>query len=225
MRLHAGQSRQLSAREFCLNMTGMNLVFKTPDGAPHMAGKDFSVIISCDSATGERAGEVLNLLQKNLKREEGRLLYQLWNIETLAFIQLQELASVEAAKADMVIVGISERCQIFDKVVAWTNRWVNLRKGRPGALVAVLEADLKKPDILKGMLSQLKEAAGLGQMDFFFTGTKGWRDARLVSGVSEAARQFVMAKKPLRNTICRARSRTVPTQLFGSSEQVNRGRF
>ncbi len=173
----------------------MNLVLKTPDRVPYRNGKDFSVVICCDGVTGERAGAVMDLLKKNLKLEEGRLLYQLWTIETLNCLELQALASVEMAKADMVIIGLRKGLQVFDSVIAWMNRMINLRRGRPGALVAVLEAELNHSDTAPEMLSRLKELATLGHMDFFATGgARVGRDAVAVRGVGEAARQFVLAR-------------------------------
>jgi len=173
----------------------MDLVLKTPDEAPYKAEKDFSVVISCDDATAARACEILQLLNKNLKPEGGRLLYQLWTVETLAFVELQELAAVEAAAADMIIIGVRDKGRELPGTVdAWIKRWLDLRKNRPGALVAVLEADPKSA-AAQGMLSQLRAAAAVGHLDFFVTGAGVGKDAGMVHGLSEGARQLVMAHK------------------------------
>ena len=174
----------------------MKLVLKNPNEAPYEAGKDFSVVISfADSATAERASDVLQLLGRNLKAEEGRLFHQWWNIEVLAFTSLRELAAVEAATADMIIIGIQEGRELPETVAAWMKRWLDLRKDRPGALVAVLDSDLKKPDAAQGVISQLKQAAAVGQMDFFATRAKEGSDMEGARRAGEAARQFVMARK------------------------------
>ena len=174
----------------------MKLVLKNPNEAPYEAGKDFSVVISfADSATAERASDVLQLLGRNLKAEEGRLFHQWWNIEVLAFTSLRELAAAEAATADMIIIGVHEGRELPEMVAAWMKRWLDLRKARPGALVAVLDSDRKKPGPSQGILSQMKQVAALGQMDFFATRAKEGRDAGVVRRASQAARQFVMARK------------------------------
>jgi hypothetical protein len=176
--------------------SGMKLVLKSPNEAPYEAGKDFSVVISFDdSVTAERAGDVLQLLGRNLKKEEGRLFHQWWNIETMAFTSLRELAAAEAATADIIILGVHEGRGLPEMVISWLKRLVDLRKDRPGALVAILDSDKKTPDAAEGIISQLKQAAALGQLDFFATRAKEGRDAGVVRRASEAARQFVMARK------------------------------
>jgi hypothetical protein len=173
----------------------MKLVLKSPIEAPYESGKDFSVVISFDDAvTAERAIDVLHLLGRNLKKEEGRLFHQWWNIGTLAFTSLRELAAAEAAKADMIIIGLRAGTELPEMLSAWMDRWISLRKDHPGALVVVLDSDQKTPDAA-GIISQLKRAASLGQMDFFATRAKGGKDAGVAKQASEAARQFVMARK------------------------------
>lgn len=173
----------------------MNLVLKTPYEAPYKAGKDFNVMILCEETTTARTCEVLEKFMRDLDRDEGRMLYQLWNIEALAFIELRELGAAAAATADMIIIGVPAERELPDKVAAWMKRCLDLRKGRPGALLAVLHADLKKPGAAQGMLSQLKQAAASGKMDFFTTEARVEKNAEDGRGDREAARQFVMAHK------------------------------
>jgi hypothetical protein len=52
----------------------------------------------------------------------------------------------------------------------------NVRKDCPCALVAVLDSDLKMADASPGTLSQLREAAAEGQMDFFAARAKDERN-------------------------------------------------
>jgi len=167
---------------------------KTPNEAPYKAGKDFSVVISCDDFTAARACEILEQLNTNLKPEAGRLLYQLWTVETLAFVELQELAAVEAAAADMIIIGVRVGRELPGMVVDWLQRWLDLRNGRPGVLVVVLEADLESV-AAQGILSQLRAAAAEGYMEFFATGVGLGRNAGPVRGLNEGARQLVMAHR------------------------------
>jgi len=172
-------------------------MLKTSDAAPYKTGEDFGVLISCETATAARAFEVLELLDKNLKREPGRLLYQVWNVEALAFRELRELGAVEAALADVIILGLRAGRELSAAVGAWMRRCLDLRNGRPGALVVVLEADPRRADVPPELLSQLKAAAAAGQMDFFVTeakvGNGVGRDDGMVRGAGAVARQFVLA--------------------------------
>jgi hypothetical protein len=174
----------------------MKLVLKSPNEAPYESGKDFSVVVSfTDAATAERAGDVLQLLGRNLKKEEGRLFHQWWNIETLAFTSLRELAAAEAATADMIILGVHESRDLPEMLLGWLKRMVDLRKKRPGALVAILDSGQNNSDGVEKIISLLKKMAAAGKLDFFVTRSKEGRDAGVVRKAGEAARQFVMARK------------------------------
>lgn len=145
----------------------------SPNEAPYEAGKDFSVVIACeDSSRAPSACEVLELVEQNLNHE-GRLFYQWWNFEVLAISSLRELAAAETATADMILVDIQEARELSEIVTDWMNQWLAIRNNRPGALVAVVDTDRKKPDISHGMLLQLKQAAALGHMDFFVSRARG----------------------------------------------------
>ena len=145
----------------------MQLVLKSPNEAPYEAGKDFSVMISFDdSVAATRADDVLQLLGQNLKAEEGRLFHQWWHVEDLAFTAMRELAALEAAMADSIIIVIHQGRQLTGMIGSWLERVLALRKDRPKALVAILDLAVTEPDAAQGLLSHLKQAAALGQMDF-----------------------------------------------------------
>jgi hypothetical protein len=146
----------------------MKLVLKSPNDAPYEADKDFSVMILFeDSAAAERAEGFLRLLEQSFKEEAGRLLHQWWTNEVLAFTLMRELAALEAASADMILIAIRQAPELRDTVAAWMNRSLELRKPRPGSLVVLLDSDLTKFDDSQGFLSQLMQAAALAHMDFF----------------------------------------------------------
>jgi len=148
-----------------------------------------------DSVTAERADDVLELLEENLKEEQGRLFHQWWNTEVLAFASLRELAASEAAWADMIILVIREGRELPGMVAAWMKRSFDLRKDRPGALVALLDSDPQKPDAPRGIIPQLRQAAALGRMDFFATRGNLRGDNKAAVKASEAAGQFALARK------------------------------
>jgi hypothetical protein len=173
----------------------MKLVLKSPNEAPYEKGKDFGVVIACeDSSIAAPACEVLELIEQNIK-DEGRLFYQWWNFEVLTVASLRELAAAEAAVADMIIIGLHEGRELPQEVTDWMKCWLRLRKDRPGALVALLDSELKTKDATQGILSQLKQVAAFGHMDFFATRAKEGKDAGVAYRASEAARQFVLARK------------------------------
>lgn len=179
--------------------TAMNLVLQTPDEAPPMAGRDLNVVILCvDPLMVSRAAEILKLLELNLKEEtEGRLVHEWWDYEVLAFYTLREIAATRAMAADVIIIGVQGE-DLPWMVTDWMTQWLHLRKGRPGALVAVVEGDFHGS--LK-TLSQLKEVAALGHMEFFSTNARnGGEESGESQDSKEVARQFVKSHK----TNCRA---------------------
>jgi hypothetical protein len=174
----------------------MRQVLKSQNDAPYEEGKDFSVTIFFDdSASAERADDVLELLEENLKEEAGRLFHQWWNTEVLALASLREQAAAEAAWADMIIIVLRDEHELPDVVAAWMKRSLDLRKSRPGAMVALLDSHLPKPEARRGIILQLRQAAALGNMDFFATRGNLRRDNRAALRASEAAGQFALARK------------------------------
>jgi len=130
-----------------LSLASVQLVLKSPNEAPYEAGKDFSVMISFDdSVAAARADDVLQLLGQNLKAEEGRLFHQWWHVEDLAFTAMRELAALEAAMADILIIVIHHGRQLTGMVAVWLERVAALRKDRPKTLVALLDSDVNEPD-------------------------------------------------------------------------------
>ena len=190
----------------------MNLVLNNPNAAPCEPGKDLNVVVLCvNPMTVERAGEVLKLLENNFKAdEEGRLVHEWWDYEVLGFSTLREMAAARTATADVIIVGIHEGDELPWMVAAWMKRWLELRNGRPGALVVVLDADLKKSTRSRGMLSQLKAVAASARMEFFATGDRARSHAGTSRQSKKIARRLVLSQKtrlPARSR-CRRKRKT-----------------
>jgi hypothetical protein len=148
----------------------MKLVLKGSDESPCESGKDLSVMIAFDDdVTARRADELLGQFEQSLKDEQGRLFHQWWNVDVLAFTSMVELAALEAAMADMVIVAIHDGQELPETVAVWLKRFLERRKDRPGAMVAILASEDQTADLSQGVLAQLQQAAALGHMDFFAT--------------------------------------------------------
>jgi hypothetical protein len=161
-------------------MSGMELIFKCENEPSFEAGRDLSVLILCeDAATTDRACDVLQLLDRQLKAEAGRLFYRWWNFAFLAAGELSELFMAEAAAADMIIVGVNEWLAQDDRFGAWLQRLPALRQARPGALIAVLDARADAPNAVTELQSQLQQAAAASRMDFLATRTTTGTHARI----------------------------------------------
>ena len=190
-----GQGRQLWVAGKWFTFPGMKLVLKSPNEAPFEPGKDFSVVIACaDSSTAAPACEVLELIEGRIT-DEGRLFYQWWNFEVLTVESLRELAAVEAATADIIIIGLHEGRGLPREVSEWMKQWLGLRAGRPGALVALLAADLKTTAASERILAHLRAAAEFGHLEFFATRAREGGDAEVARWAGRAIRQFGLAHK------------------------------
>ena len=172
---------------------------------------DLRVLIACeDSAAAGQACAVLECLGRNCE-PDGRLIYQWWNFEVLAITLLREMASREAAAADLVVIAVHGQGKLPRAVNAWITQWLNLRKGRRGALVALLDSDSKDSDDPTRLILQLKKSAALGQMDFFVNRSHGEAETGDDTRFGDAARQFVMASIRRPNLNCRAEEATLAT--------------
>lgn len=202
----------------------MKMVLKSPNEAPYEPGKDFSVVIACaDSAAAAPACEILELIEASLT-DEGRLFYQWWNFEVLTVNSLRELAAVEAATADIIIIGLHEGHGLPREVTDWMKQWLGLRKNRHGALVALLDSDLKDTDASQEILAHLKQAATFGHMDFFTTRAKDERESGVARWASEAARQFGAARNNEAQSVLPCDRKTSATR-FGSKKPSNQHRL
>ena len=148
----------------------MRQVLKSQDDAPYEEGRDFSVTIFFDDSTSaERADDVLELLEENLKQEAGRLFHQWWNTEVLALASLREQAAAEAAWADMIIIVLREAARVarggrrMDEAVPGSSQEPSGSDGRPAGFRP------SKPDERAGNYLATRQAAALGNMDFFAT--------------------------------------------------------
>jgi len=169
----------------------VNFRLRSPYRSPYEAGKDFSVVISCeDSAIAPAACEVLELVEQNVKAA-GRLFFKWWNFEVLAMQSLRAIADKEAAEADMIIIGTHKGLALPQEVTDWMSRWLVLRNDRPGVLLAVLDADLNDLDDSRGILWHLKQLAAFSHMDFLtFQAKTVGRDAEVTCRVWEAVHQI-----------------------------------
>ena len=136
----------------------VKLELKGPENAPYEPGRDFNVMLAFDDdVTASRADKFLGLLERHLKDEPGRLLHQWWNIDILAFTSMGELAALEAAAADMIILAIRDADELPGVVAVWIKQFLGRRKGRPGALLAMLESDPGKLEVSQGVFSHSRK--------------------------------------------------------------------
>jgi hypothetical protein len=159
----------------------MELVLKHPDKGPIEPTRDLVAIVLCeDPMTAPRACALLRRVGHQA-RTEGRLIYTWWTFGVLASAALRQLAAIEAAAADMVVIAAREGPKLPEPVKDWISLWLATGEYHPRrrALVALLEPNKEQTGASGGVLAQLKHLAEADSVDFFANGDKvGWTTAR-----------------------------------------------
>jgi hypothetical protein len=172
----------------------MKLEWQNPDNTSPSPGQELNVLIlGEDPEMTTQALDAFGRLEINLKNA-GQLSYRKWDFEDLGFTPLREVAATEAAAADLIVIGLRDDKELPWMLYAWMKRWLELRTNLGGALVIVLDADLDKSATAKGMVSQLKQLAALGHMDFFVKSGHGGEEQAGETHGGQCARQFVMTR-------------------------------
>jgi hypothetical protein len=111
------------------------------------------------------------------------LIYSWWNFDGLTIGALRKLAAMEAAGADMIVIAARDREDLPEAVVSWLSQSLTMADFRPRMLVALLDLDTGNKGSSNVIISQLKQVAEWGQMDFFANGTERELEAALTDGL------------------------------------------
>ena len=90
-----------------------------------------------------------------------------WKFDHLADPSLREHSINDAAEANMVILSLHARPEIPEEQKRWVESWLSLRDQRKCALVAMIGDGEEASVDSSNLISWLRNAARLGQMDFF----------------------------------------------------------
>jgi len=173
----------------------MKLELDRPWMEPFNPAIDVRVLVACgDASTAEQACALLHCVGRDCG-SEGRLIYRWWNFEVLAINSLRELASFEAAAADLIIIAAREGRKLPCGIADWMARWLELRNGRRGALVALLESDREASGASgtpEAVFSKLKAAAAEGCLDFFASRINPGQAGGIDAWFSKTTRRFIL---------------------------------
>jgi hypothetical protein len=126
----------------------------------------FNVVIAYeDFESSKTAKKTYDYLTENL----GAAYYlsnKLWKFEVLEHPQLRELASRDAATADIVMVASHGSDPLPEGVKAWIHSWPE-GKSNALALVALFDAETDRPENAKATRDYLQQVAQRNQMEFF----------------------------------------------------------
>ena len=121
-------------------------------------------------------------------REAGDILeiqFSMWRFDYFNSPAMREAAVRQAQQADIIVLAPKNSSGgLSDPVTSWLEQWTGRRRVLPGALVAVFDPATGPHLATSFVVRQLRAAAGLAGMDFFFS----------------ALRQFVPARAATRET-------------------------
>ena len=186
----------------------MKLVLDQPWMKPYDPANDVRVLIACEDSTfAEPACALMECVGRDCG-PEGRLIYRWWNFELLAINSLREVACHEAAAADLVIVAAHESDRLAPGITNWITRWLELRQGRSGALVALIASNPETPGAPHAVFSKLKASAARGHMDFYAATCDPEAEREIDAWFSKPTRSFIMTSiSRSRNPEARRRGR------------------
>ena len=97
----------------------------------------------------------------------------LWKFDLLGISKLREIAVIEAANADLVIISAHGLGELPPPVKQWMDGWVNARQPGPGALVAMLDGAGWESASRFAMEPYLEDCALRAGMDYFIQKVQG----------------------------------------------------
>ena len=150
---------------------------------PPEAAKDLQVVIACEDLTD--ADQVFSLLERIGRNCETKvkLVYNWWNFDGLTITTLRNLAAMEAAAADIIVIATRDLEELPEEIIDWLSQCQDVADFHPRALVALLNLNLAQKKVSQFVISQLKRVAEWGQMDFFANGAEGKLEAALTEGL------------------------------------------
>jgi hypothetical protein len=139
----------------------------TPDQMQTYDAKpQFNVVIAYeDFATGRHAQETFDFLARNLEPEL-ILDSQMWKFDVLGNAKLREMATRDAAEADLIMISTHGEGDLPPEVKGWVDEWIG-RLCSAMALVKLTDRHLgghPQDDVIRAYLQTVAHRAG---MDFF----------------------------------------------------------
>jgi hypothetical protein len=130
------------------------------------AGALKALILYEDMATGVRAQMSLDHLSRQLKRGNG-LKTDLWRLEFLQEPLLREMAAVEAATMDIIVLSLHGHCGMPVTAADWMDRWLEHKGNRPYALAVLIDPEVASQGPDNEVFTFMRRIADLGDADLF----------------------------------------------------------
>ncbi len=125
----------------------------------------FNVVIAYeDFETGKHAKRTYDFLVETLGRD-CEFTSQMWKFDVLGIPKLRQIASADAAAADLVVVSCHGD-ELPDSAKRWIESWVGSPEG-PMALVALFDRPTEQPTRTRQVRDYLAALARKGNMEFF----------------------------------------------------------
>jgi hypothetical protein len=137
----------------------------SPFYVPQNAGEFSVVLVYEDLETGKRARKVYDFLAGNLG-EDCQCRLQMWKFDVLAIPKLRDIATRDAAEADLLIVSMRGSHALAEPVTVWIESWLAVGT-RAMALVAMVDASPEESSASEETCAYLGRVARRANMEFF----------------------------------------------------------
>jgi hypothetical protein len=120
-----------------------------------------------DFASGNHALNIVNRLFPGWGQSALCSTQNVWKFDLLEIAKLREVAAVEAARADMVVISAHDPKALPTAVKRWMELWTKKRENNPGALVVLIDGVKKRGSRDYWAESYLQMCAIRAGMDIF----------------------------------------------------------
>ncbi len=161
----------------------MKVIREGTDHGVFDTATDLRVLVAYQNAAfALRTKAMLEQVARDETRR-GRLVYRLWEFNSLGDPVLLPIATAEVLAADIVVFSAQEGMALPKAVLNWTARWLLARESLPQALIASLHQDPEAPEPVQAfVLPYLAGVAKYGRMHFFAAGkdVRVWLDLKKI---------------------------------------------
>lgn len=154
--------------QFRVIILGMNLKQRLWDEINVNSRSFFNLLVTYeDFSTGNLALSVFDRIFPGFNPVFAFSTRNVWKFDLLEIAPFREMAALEAAHADMIIISAHATAELPAAVKRWMEAWIKKRNSEPGALVILLEGHRQRGMLDDRMEAYLQTCALRGGMDLF----------------------------------------------------------
>lgn len=199
----------------------MKVILEGTDDEPFDPANDLRVLVAyLNSGLALRAHAMLERVGREAG-ESGRLIFSLWDFNSLSEPALVPLAVAAAKEADMIVFATPEGQPLPRQVRDWIAHWLLTKKELPRALVANLDPESAPPTAKPVVRPYLEKVASNGKMHFWARASDAQTPLDTARLKAQRAGDQVKGSKAIaRQNATRAGWRSKPSGIHATATSV-----